>query len=61
MEKQNHRNLDPTGRGVKRATSEVELALLDGVEEVRALPYQVGGEPDHGGGGGGGGLRKTGR
>jgi len=30
-------------------TSEVELALLDGVEEVRALPYQVGGEPNHGG------------
>lgn len=28
-------------------TSEIKLALLDGIEEVRALPYEIGGESHH--------------
>lgn len=57
-EKRGPRTLNPRSseQGGKSAqTSDVELAVLDGVEEVRALPYQVGGEPHHGAAGRAGG------
>lgn len=36
------------GEGEGRETSEVEDALLDGAEKLRAPPYEVGAEPRHG-------------